>query len=196
MRKARGNAADAHDAADVFLYRDSSVAPLLDMRRGFKGVMGVLDAVIRHGASLSRSVELTAQSDEILTVGPQYPVSLEDLHAVEDLGVGDFHSVDCGVHHRISDFTLGIVVHRDEAIRRWRTWLREDPWCTRLSGFVQIWFSQLHFSSVSPILRLVVLGCLLIRPGLIDEEFRMAWLPYVCRSGQRDTSLEEFNRGN
>ena len=26
----------------------------------------------------------------------------------------------------------------------------------------------------------------------IDEEFRKAWLPYFCRSGQRDTSLE-FN---
>ena len=42
VRKARGNAADAHDAADVFLYRDSSVAPLLDMRRRFKAVMDVL----------------------------------------------------------------------------------------------------------------------------------------------------------
>ena len=52
VRKARGNAADAHDAADVFLYRDSSIAPLLDMRRRFKAVMDVLD-----GASLSRSVE-------------------------------------------------------------------------------------------------------------------------------------------
>ena len=28
----------------------------------------------------------------------------------------------------------------------------------------------------------------------IDEEFRKAWLPYFCRSGQRNTSLEEFNR--
>ena len=27
----------------------------------------------------------------------------------------------------------------------------------------------------------------------IDEEFRKAWLPYFCRSGQRDTSLEEFS---
>ena len=27
--KARGNDADAHDAADVFLYRDSSIAPCL-----------------------------------------------------------------------------------------------------------------------------------------------------------------------
>ena len=28
---------------------------------------------------------------------------------------------------------------------------------------------------------------------MIGEEFRKAWLPYFCRSGQRDTSLEEFN---
>ena len=26
-----------------------------------------------------------------------------------------------------------------------------------------------------------------------DEEFRKAWLPYFCRSGQRETSLDEFN---
>ena len=30
-------------------------------------------------------------------------------------------------------------------------------------------------------------------PARIDEEFRQALLPYFCRSGQRDTSLEEFN---
>ena len=30
-------------------------------------------------------------------------------------------------------------------------------------------------------------------PARIDEEFRKVWLPYFCRSGQRDTSLEEFN---
>ena len=53
VRKARGNAADAVDAADVFLYHDSSIAPLLDMRRRFKAVMDVLDAMIRHGAFLS-----------------------------------------------------------------------------------------------------------------------------------------------
>ena len=63
-RKAPGNAVDAHDAADVFLYRDSSFAPLLDMRRRFKAVMDVL----RNGVSLARSVELTAQCDQILCV--------------------------------------------------------------------------------------------------------------------------------
>ena len=29
-------------------------------------------------------------------------------------------------------------------------------------------------------------------PTRIDEEFRKAWLPYFCRSGQREASLEEF----
>ena len=82
IRKARGNAADAHDAADIFLYRDCSIAPLLDVRRRFNAVMEVLDAMIRHGPSLSRSVELTAQWDGLLTVGPLYPVTLSDLHAV------------------------------------------------------------------------------------------------------------------
>ena len=30
-------------------------------------------------------------------------------------------------------------------------------------------------------------------PAGIDEEFRKAWLPYFCRSVQRETSLDEFN---
>ena len=41
---------------------------------------------------------------------------------------------------------------------------------------------------------LLLLGAsgVLADPARIDEEFREAWLPYFCRSGQRETSLEEF----
>ena len=70
VKRARSNAADVVDAADVFLYRDSSIAPLLNMRRRFKAVMDVLSATIRYGVSLFRSVELTAQWDRILAFGP------------------------------------------------------------------------------------------------------------------------------
>ena len=62
-----------------------------------------------------------------------------------------------------------------------------------IAGFAQIWFPLLIFCSVSLISRLVVLGCLLILLGLMRNSEK-AWLPYFCRSGQRDTSLEEFNR--
>ena len=34
---------------------------------------------------------------------------------------------------------------------------------------------------------------MLVDPARNDEEIWKAWLPYFCRSGQRDTSLEEFN---
>ena len=79
IRKARGYAADAHDAADVILYRDSSIAPLLDLRRRLKAVMELVDAMIRCGVSLSRSIELSAQWSRILSIGPLFPVTLDDF---------------------------------------------------------------------------------------------------------------------
>ena len=112
VRKARGFAVDAHDAADVFLYRDSSIAPLLDMRRRFKAVMEILDVMIRYGISLSRSVELSAQWDRILAIGPLYPVTLDDLHGVWGVGHRSFYHAASGVHHRLSDFIHAVVVCR------------------------------------------------------------------------------------
>ena len=79
--------------AGVFLYRDSSISPLLDLRRRLKAVMGVLYSMIRFGVSFARSVELTAQWDKILAVGPCYPVTDDDLGVVWGLGVGEFHHV-------------------------------------------------------------------------------------------------------
>ena len=70
VRKARGNVSDVGDAAGVFLYRDSSIARLLDMRRRFSAVLCVLDAMIRWAVSLAQSVELAAQWDEVLAIGP------------------------------------------------------------------------------------------------------------------------------
>ena len=52
-------------------------------------------------------------------------------------------------------------------------------WCIHTSGFVLIWFP---------------LSGVLADPARIEEEFRKAWLPYFCRSGQREASLDEFDR--
>ena len=93
VRRARANASDALDAADVFLYRDRSIAPLLDMRRRFKAVMDLLDAMVRYCVSFSRSVELTAQWDQILALGPIYPVTLDDLSV--DRGFGHWCTLCC-----------------------------------------------------------------------------------------------------
>ena len=110
------------------MYRDSSLAPLLDMRRRFKAVMDALGAMIRYGVSFSRSVELTAQWDRIL-----------------------FHRVVSDVYHRLSDFIHSVVIHRrDEAIRGWRNWIREDPIVHPCKWLRPGLVPQLHFSGVSP----------------------------------------------
>ena len=49
-------------------------------------VMDLLDAMILW-CSLSRSVELT-EWDQILALGPVYPVTLDDLSFGRDLGIG------------------------------------------------------------------------------------------------------------
>ena len=51
------------------MFRDSSAAHLLDLRRRLKAVMDVLDVMIRDGVSLARSVELLVQWDGSLRWG-------------------------------------------------------------------------------------------------------------------------------
>ena len=157
IRRARANVADALDAADIFLYRDFSIAPLLDVRRRFKAVMDVLDSMIRCGVSLSRSVELTAQWDQILAIGPIYLVTGDDLSVGRGLGIGVFFDAAAGVHRRLCEFIHQVVVtRRDEAIRGWRNWVREDPWFILIVGFDLIWCRLLLFFSVVLVSLLVV----------------------------------------
>ena len=138
------------------------------MRRRFKAVMDVLDAMIRYGVSLSRSVELTAQWDRILAAGPLYLVIPDDLSLDRGMGIGAFHqavsmfigvSVTFSLHlwftvdmRRLGSGGIGFV---------------KIPWCILIDGLGRIWFCQLHFSSVSPILHLVVKGSLLTLLGLM-----------------------------
>ena len=192
VRCARANVADALDAADVFLFRDRSVAPLLDMRRRFKVVMDLLGAMIRSGVSLSRSVELTIQWDQILALGPMFPVTLEDLSVDRGLGIGALFEVASDVHRRLSDFIHQVVIHRrDAAIQGWRNWIREDPLVHPYRWRRPHLVPPAPFLQCEPHLTPDGSG-VLSDPNQIDAEFRKAWLPYFCRSGQRETSLEEF----
>ena len=141
-----------------------------------------------------RSVELTAQWDRIVAVGPIYPVTLDDFHAIQGLGLGDFYRVVSGIHRRPSDFIHSVVVHRrDEAIRGWRDWLREDPLVHPYKWLRPDLVHPAPFLQCQPHLTPDGSG-VLADPHRIFEEFRKAWLPYFCRSGQREASLEEFDR--
>ena len=112
MRRARGNAADAHDAADVFLYR-SSIAPLLDVRRRFKADMGVLDAMIGYGTLLL--IILVRLRAWVLVIFIELYLKFSIV---------------------LVFFIHTVVVHRRvEAIRVWRNWIREDHIVHPYKGF-------------------------------------------------------------
>ena len=181
------NAADVHGAADIFFYPDSSVAPLLEMRRRFKAVVDVLDSMISRGVTLSPSVELTAQWSKILSLRPLYLVMLDDLHAVEGFGLGE-------VHRRLSDFIHGVVVHRrDEATREWRNWSRGDPLVHPYKWLRTDLVPPAPFLQCKPLLAPSRSG-VLADPAKIDEEFRKAWLPYFCPSGKGIPALRHSPR--
>ena len=143
--------------------------------------MDVLSAMIRNGISLARSVELTAQWDRILAIGPLHPVTIGDLDMVRGVGLGEFYRVVSDVHRRFSDFVHAVVVHRrNEAVRGWRIWLRESfdsserwlrPDLMPPAPFLQC---EPH------ILRLVVLEFFLILPGLMRNSERPGFPTFVA----------------
>ena len=154
--------------------------------------MDVLGAMIRDGVSLARSVELTCQWGRILAIGPLHPVTFGDLDMVRGVGIGEFHRIVSDLHRRLSDFIHEVVVHRrDEAVRGWRNWVREDPLIHPYKWLRPDLVLPAPFLQCEPH-RTTDGSGVLSDPNQIDAEFRKAWLPYFCRSGQRETSLDEF----
>ena len=146
---------------------------LLDLRRRLKAVMELVDAMIRYGVSLSRSIELSAQWDRILIIGPLFPVTLDDFQVLRGVGLGDFYHGVCGIHRRLGDFIHCIVVHRrDEAIRGWRNWIREDPPVHPYEWLRPDLVPPALFFSVNRIFHLVVLVFYLILLGLMRNSER------------------------
>ena len=193
VRSVRRNAADVGEVDDVSLYRDSSAAPVLDLRRKLRAVLNLLDAIVRCGASLVRDVELSHLWDCIVRLGPLGSVSVEEYVAARTCGVGESRRLVAGLYDRVSIFVRGIVAHRrNVGITAWRNWLREDP---LVHPYRWLRADRLPPSPFLQCDRALTPGGsgVLSDPARIDAEFRKAWLPYFCRSGQRETSLEEFN---
>ena len=190
VRSVRRNAADVGEVDDVSLYRDSSAALVLDLRRKLKAVLDLLDVIVRCGASLARDVQLMHLWDSVVRLGPLGSVSVGEYVAARTSGVGESRRLVAGLYDRVSTFIRGIVAHRRNAgITAWRNWLREDPLVHPYK-----WL-RADLVPPSPFLqcdRALTPGCSGVLAD-IDEEFRKAWLPYFCRSGQRETSFDEFN---
>ena len=129
VRKARGDMADPRGGADVFMYRDSTVALVLDVRRSMKAVLGVIGGVIRSGVTLSRSMEFISQWSCVRWIGPVGPVTRADVRDDVGIGTGAFQELEPGfcVPRWVTLFTGLLFFGWMRAVRGWRNWLLEDP---------------------------------------------------------------------
>ena len=193
VRSVRRSAIGDGDVLDVSLYRDSSAAPVLDLRRNLKAILDLLDSIIRWGASLVRDVQLMHLWDSVVRLGSLGSVHLDEYAAARICGVVESRRLVAELYGRVCAFVKGLVAYRRSAgITAWRNWVREDPLVHPYK-----WL-RADLVPPSPFLqcdRALTPGGsgVLADPARIDEEFRKAWLPYFCRSGQRETSLDEFN---
>ena len=191
--KVRSNAVDPADGGDVHLYRDSSLAPLLDLRRHLKVVYDVIGDMLRNGFILARSLELAAQWSCILSAGPLHPVTMDDLLRFQGVAwVGFMRLLVIFMLGFLSLFVGLLFIVEMRLLGVGGVGFVRTLWSGLIDGCVQIWFLLLPFLRCDPRLTLGGSG-VLADPARIDEEFREAWLPCFCRSVRREASLEEFD---
>ena len=128
VHSVRRSAAGDGDVDDVSLYRDSSAAPVLDLRRNLRAILDLLDSSIRCGASLARDVQLVRLWDSVVRLGSIGSVRLEEYAAARICGVGESRRLVAELYGRVSAFVKRLVAYRRSAgITAWRNWVREDP---------------------------------------------------------------------
>ena len=182
VRKARARCTDPGDGAQVDLYRDASIAPLVDLRRRFRAVLDALVALRRWGFSVSRGLELTRQWGAILASGPVGNVTAEALDRASGVAIADMEVLVAALHLDLDRFLQAIVrSRRDKAVQGWRAWLLEDPLVRPYQWLRPDLVPPSPFLQCDPKDTPDGSG-ILADPALIDAKFREAWMPYFCRA--------------
>ena len=192
VRKARTRCSDPGDGAQVDLYRDASIAPLVDLRRRFRAVLDVSAAIRRSGFTVSRGLELTRQWDAIMIAGPMGTVSAEALERASRLELADMEVLVAALHLELDKFLQAVVRSRkDKAVQGWRAWLLEDPLVHPYRWLRPDFVPSSPFLQCDPGETPDGSG-ILADPALIDAKFQEAWMPYFCRAGRGAADLEDF----
>ena len=122
---------------------------------------------------MTRSLELTVQSDGIIRIGPVSLLTVQDFEMAGSGGLGVWLQVVEGLHRGLSDFIHRVVVHRrEEAILGWRNWLREDPLVHFYKWLRPDLVPPAPFFQCKPHLTPGGFGFLLIQPGLMKNSER------------------------
>ena len=102
VSRTRAWCSDPGDGPLVDLYRDHSVAPLVDLRRRLRAVLDIIAAIGRSGFTVSRSLELTRQWGSIVAAGPQGNVTADDLARISGLGLAGMEASVADLHRGLN----------------------------------------------------------------------------------------------
>ena len=180
------------DVCSAQHFVNSSLAPVLLFRWRLKSVADVLSGIRNHGFTQARWEALLGFWDAVCRHGPCGLTC--SLHPWEG-GSPDLHGFYRWVFDSLdvlSDFIKQqvFVNRRDTGFRNWTGWLRED-----LGARPYVWLGP-DYVPPSPFLvlkdPLTESSRILVEPHLIDAEFRKAWMPFFCRSGHPDDTVDQF----
>ena len=94
------------------------------------------------------------------------------------------------MYDSVVNFLHKVAVHRkDVAVRNWRTWVLEDLQVHSYRWLRPDLVAPAPFLSCDTGLKEDGSG-ILSDPGLVDEQFRRAWLPYFCRAGWGSVDMD------
>ena len=124
-RVSQGDEVDVH-CAQYFVH--SSLSPVLLFRRRLKSVADVLKGIKGEGFTQSRWDALLMRWGAVCRYGPCGPIS--SLHPWDNWVPPDLHGFYRWVFDSLevlNGFVRQVVVsRREEGVRRWTRWLRED----------------------------------------------------------------------
>ena len=101
VRSIRRSAVGDGEFDDVSLYRDSSAAPVLDLRRNLEAILDLLDSITRFGASLARDVQLVHLWDSVVRLRSLGSVHVREYEAARVCVVCESRRIVAELHGRV-----------------------------------------------------------------------------------------------
>ena len=192
VSKMRTDLVDPTSASEGHLFRNHSLAPLLSLKSRLKAVLNLLESVAHNGLTLGRSLQFDRQWSAVLRDGPAGVLDWDYLIGGPSAGLDEFRDRVKASIDKITDFVQQVVINRrDFAIRRWRSWVLEDPLVHPCRWLRPDDIPPAPFFSCYPKDSVDGFG-VLYEPHAIDEHFRKAWMSFFSRGEKGSADLEAF----
>ena len=189
----RTDRADEFDVVHSGFFLNSSLAPVLRLRRSFVSVCNVLKGIKLHGFSETRIAALLFRWQAVVRLGPADTVTSHGpwTHWIP-FNFHGFYKWATDTLALLDEFVLKVVRHGQASrCQAWSNWIREDSTSRP--------YQWLRPEFVPPALYLLCKpqdspngSGILVQRALIDAHFRKAWMPYFRREGHPVVTVQAF----